>query len=66
LEETEGKNNWATQWNEHATCQATMYNFFFVKKSGFLDFSVSRIHRSFSPLPWKTVDRENTVDGQYA
>jgi hypothetical protein len=34
---------------------------FFVKKSGFPDFSFPRIHRSFSPLPRKTVDRENTT-----
>jgi hypothetical protein len=33
-----------------------MYDFF-VKKSGFPDFSFPRIHRLFSPLPWKTVDR---------
>jgi hypothetical protein len=32
-----------------------------LKKSGFPDFSFPQIRRSFSPLPWKTVDRENTV-----
>jgi hypothetical protein len=32
-----------------------------VKKSDFPDLPFSHIHRSFSPLPWKTVDRENTI-----
>jgi hypothetical protein len=40
--------------------QKTMYDFF-VKKGGLPDLPFPRIHHLFSPLPWKMVDRENTV-----
>jgi hypothetical protein len=41
--------------------QKTMYDYFRLKKSGVLDFSLSHIFRLSSPVPSKTKNREFTV-----